>query len=100
MTEAEVQRLWDKIDGRDYVMWRVLLLTGARINELLALERAAVLPEGLRIDESALFRQASTTKNKKARVAPILVSLREELEDPPVQADVPIDRRKDAPVRR
>jgi len=81
MTVEEVQCLWDKTEGTDYLIWRVLLLTGARISELLALERTDLLPDGrLRIDESALNRMPSTTKNKKTRIAPLPASLRAELE--------------------
>jgi len=80
MEAEEVRRLWDRTEGTDYLIWRTLLLTGVRISELLALERTDLLPDGsLRIDESALDRKASTTKNRKTRIAPLPASLREEL---------------------
>jgi integrase len=72
----EVQRLWDETEGVHYLIWRVLLMTGTRIGEVLALERADILPEGLRVDESALNGEPSTTKNKGTRVAPLPASLR------------------------
>jgi integrase len=81
LSEDEVRRLWDKTTGRDYVVWRLLLLTGARIGEILALDRGDLLPEGLRIDESARNGHAETTKNKKTRMAPLPESLRGELEE-------------------
>ena len=59
----------------------MLILTGARIGEVLALTRGDLLPAGLLIDESALEGRPSTTKNKKKRIAPIPASLREELEE-------------------
>jgi integrase len=81
LTEDEVRVLWDKTSGRDYLLWRIMIMTGARIGETLALKRSDVLPIGLRIDESALNGRPSTTKNKKTRVAPLPVSLRVELEE-------------------
>jgi hypothetical protein len=53
-----------------------------RIGELMALERTDLLPDGSpTVDESALERRASTTKNKKPRLVPLPVcSLREELD--------------------
>ena len=71
LTEDEVRVLWDKTCGRDYLLWRILILTGARIGEALALTRSDLLPVGLRIDESALNGQPSTTKNRKTRIAPL-----------------------------
>jgi integrase len=81
LTEDEVRRLWDAASGKDYLMWRVMILTGARIGEALALDRSDLVSEGLRIGESALNGQASYTKNKKTRIAPIPASLRAELEE-------------------
>jgi integrase len=81
LTEEEVRKLWDATTGKDYLMWRVMILTGARIGEALALDRSDLVSEGLRIDKSALNGQASYTKNKKSRVAPIPASLRAELEE-------------------
>jgi integrase len=76
-----VQRLWDTTEGVDYLVWRTFVLTGVRIGELMALERRDLLPDGSpRVDESALERRASTTKNKKPRLIPLPVSLREELD--------------------
>jgi integrase len=58
-----------------------MTLTGARIREALALDRSDLVLDELRIDESALNGQASYTKNKKTRTAPIPASLRAELEE-------------------
>jgi integrase len=77
--EAEVRRLWDTTEGRDYMIWRVLILTGARIGEVLALTRDDLLPEGLRIDESAEDGKPGPTKNRKTRVVPLPDALRAEL---------------------
>jgi len=81
LMETEIRALWEKTDGRDYLIWRVLVLTGARIGELFALTRSDLLPNGLVIDESALQGRPSTTKNKKPRLVPIPAALRAELED-------------------
>lgn len=81
LTEVEVRRLWDSTTGREYVIWRLLLLTGARISEILALNRDDLVPDGLRIDESAYNAAAGPTKNKKTRVAPLPPTLRGELEE-------------------
>jgi hypothetical protein len=71
LTITEAQRLLASTEGRDYIMFRVLLLTGPRIGELLALERADLLPEGLRIDESAVNNgTVKCPKNRKIRMAP------------------------------
>jgi integrase len=81
LDEDEVRRLWDTAQGVDYVVWRLLVLTGLRIGELLALDRTDLLPTGLLISKSALDGHASTTKNKKARLVPLSPDLRAELED-------------------
>lgn len=65
LSAVEVRKLWGATAGKDYLMWRVMILTGARIGEALALDRADLVSEGLRIDESALNGQANYTKNKK-----------------------------------
>jgi integrase len=79
LAESEVHKLWDGSAGRDYLFWRVLIMTGARIGELLALRRGDVGPDGLRIDESAVNGGVKCTKNRKARIAPLADSLRAEL---------------------
>jgi integrase len=61
-------------------MWRIPLLTGARVSEMLALEKADIVPAGLQIDESAYKGKAPHTKNRKIRYAPLPDSLRGELE--------------------
>jgi integrase len=55
------------------------LLTGARIGEVLALNRNDITPAGLVIDESALEGRASTTKNRKTRTAVLTATLRRDL---------------------
>jgi integrase len=79
LTEQQVRVLWDSTEGQDYLIWRILLMTGARIGEVLALTRADVLAEGLLIDETAVNGSPGPTKNRKARVAPLCDSLRAEL---------------------
>ena len=81
LTEAQVRALFDNTEGRDRLMWRILLLTGVRIGELLALRKSDLGPAGLCVDESSDLGRPSTTKNKKTRHAPIPDSLRGEIED-------------------
>jgi len=80
LTETEVVRLFTSAQGQDRLWWRVLLLTGIRISELLALSKADVVPDGLVVSKSSLYGKASDTKSKKARLAPLPPSLREDLE--------------------
>jgi integrase len=79
LTLDEARRLLAKTQGRDYIMFRILLLAGPRICELLALERADLLPDALRIDESISPSGVKCTKNRKVRIAPIPESLHAEL---------------------
>jgi integrase len=81
LTETQVRALFENTEGRDRLMWRILLLTGVRIGELLALRKSDLSPIGLCIDESSDLGRPSTTKNRKTRYAPIPDSLRGELED-------------------
>jgi len=82
LTVDEIQRLWTKLDGQDYLIFRVLLLCGARPGEVFALKREDDLGGVLRIDESLCHEKArfGPTKNKKIRYAPIPGSLRTELD--------------------
>ena len=80
LTVAQVQALFENTEGRDRLMWRILLLTGVRIGELLALRKSDLGPIGLCVDESSDCGRPSTTKNRKTRYAPIPDSLRGELE--------------------
>jgi integrase len=80
LTETQVRALFENTEGRDRLMWRILLLTGVRIGELLALRKSDLGPIGLCSDESSDLGRPSTTKNKKTRHAPIPDSLRTELE--------------------
>lgn len=54
LSAVEVRKLWGATTGKDYMMWRVMILTGARIGEALSVDRADLVSEGRRIDESAL----------------------------------------------
>ena len=81
LTEPQVRSLFENTSGRERLMWRILILTGVRIGELLALRKSDLLPGGLRIDESSDRGHSSTTKNKKIRYAPLPDSLRTEIED-------------------
>jgi integrase len=81
LTEEEVHRLWDTSEGQDYLVFRVLVLCGARPNEAFALKRNDDMGAVLRIDESGARGQFASTKNKKTRYAPIPASLRAELNE-------------------
>jgi integrase len=81
LTADEARRLLASTTGRDYLFWRVLVLTGARIGEVLALKREDLIGDALRIDESAVHGTLKCTKNGKSRLAPIPPSLRAELEE-------------------
>jgi len=77
----EIFSLFEKTSGRDYVLWRVLVLCGLRIGECLALRKTDITPGGLFIDESAFQGQPAETKNRKTRIIPLPAVLRRELED-------------------
>ena len=79
LTEDEVRRLWDGTEGRDYLFWRVMILTGARIGEMLPLEQADIVPDGLRIDEAMVNGKLKLPKRNKIRTAALPDSLRAEL---------------------
>jgi integrase len=88
LTEAEVRKLFDGTTGRDRMFWRILLLTGARIGEVLALTRDDILPDGLRIDETVVHSSVKLAngsalklpKGNKVRLAVLPDSLRGEIE--------------------
>jgi integrase len=79
LTEDEVRRLWDGTEGRDYLFWRIMILTGARIGEMLPLEQADIIPDGLRIDEAMVNGKLKLPKRNKIRTAALPDSLRNEL---------------------
>ena len=79
LTVEQVQAIFDGTEGRERLMWRILLLTGCRPGELFALQKSDLVPAGLLIDESATWGRVGPTKNRKARVAPVPVALRQEL---------------------
>jgi integrase len=80
LSEAEVRRLIETSTGRDRIWWQILLLTGLRIGEMLALTVEDLLPIGLQISKSALQGKAGSTKNKKTRIVPLAPELRKDLE--------------------
>jgi integrase len=79
LTEAEVRALWDGTEGRDYLFWRTMILTGARPGEMLPLERADIVPDGLVIDEAMVNGKVKLPKRNKVRTAALPESLRAEL---------------------
>jgi integrase len=79
LTEDEVRALWDGTDGRDYLIWRLLILTGPRIGEIFPLERADITPDGLMIDEAMVHGTVKLPKREKTRLAALPESLRGEL---------------------
>src|ERR1035441_8627992 len=54
MTADEVWRLWNSTEGQDYLLFRVLVLCGARPNEAFALKRDDFMGAVLRIDQSGM----------------------------------------------
>jgi integrase len=80
LTEQQVRTIFEKTEGRDYLMWRILLLTGLRPGELLALRKSDLIPAGICIDESSRWGHVGPTKNRKIRYAPIPAALRNEIE--------------------
>jgi integrase len=70
LDEADVRRIFECTSGQTRLICRILLLTGCRIGQLLALRKDDLLPEGLCIDESAFERKAADTKDRKTRIAP------------------------------
>lgn len=81
LTEDEVQQLWDGTEGRDYLFWRLMILTGARIGEVLPLDRSDLRPDGLMIDEAMVNGTVKLPKRGKIRLAAVPDSLRGELEE-------------------
>ena len=81
LTEAEVQALWDGTAGRDYLVWRILIMTGARPGEVLALESIDLRPDGLMIDQAMVSGTVKLPKRNKIRLAALPESLRAELEE-------------------
>jgi integrase len=81
LTEQQVRAIFENTEGRDRLMWRILLLTGCRIGELLALHKTDLIPAGLLIDESTTWGRLGPTKNRKVRTAPLPATLRQELSE-------------------
>jgi integrase len=80
LSEAEAQRIFALPVDRGTLMYRVMLTTGARIGEVLALKKDDIRRGGLVIDESALRGRPSSTKNGKTRCVPLPPALQAELE--------------------
>ncbi len=89
LTEAEVALLWDQSIGFDYIIWRLLILTGVRPGEMCPLTRMDITAEGLLIDEAVVNygcylpggAVTKLPKGNKVRVAVLTASLRSELEE-------------------
>jgi integrase len=80
LSTDEAAKLFESLDGQDYLIFRVLLLCGPRPNEAFALKRDDFMGNVLRIDESLRRCEFGQTKNKKTRYAPVPHSLRAEIE--------------------
>jgi integrase len=80
LTIEECAHLLETMTGRDRLIWHILLMTGARINEVCALRRSDLIPVGLQIDESSFRGRGAQTKTRKIRYAPIPADLRREIE--------------------
>lgn len=87
LTLEEVRLLFESTVGRDYLMWRLLLLTGLRKGELLALARSDIQGDRLCIDEtvegSGTREGTKGTKKgqrRKVRYAPLVASLKAEID--------------------
>jgi integrase len=80
LSEEEAQRIFALPLDRGTLMFRLMLMTGMRISEVLALTKSDLHPGGLLIDESALRGRPSTTKNRKTRCVPLPPALDAELE--------------------
>jgi hypothetical protein len=55
LTEEQVRAIFESTEGRERLMWRILLLTGCRPGELFALTKTDLVPAGLVIDEAAWY---------------------------------------------
>jgi len=81
LTPEEVRALWDGTEGKDYLYWRLMILTGLRISEVVGLDRVKVRPEGLLIDQAVVGSKPKLPKRNKIRTTPLPDSLRAELEE-------------------
>jgi hypothetical protein len=71
LTEQQVRAIFDNTEGRDGLMWRILILTGCRPGELLALQKSDLISAGLLVDESTTWGRVGPTKNRKVRIGAI-----------------------------
>ena len=71
LTEAEVTRLFGCLSGEDRLFFRIMILTGARLGEALALKRDDVTPGNLRIDQAAVGYAIGPTKTRRVRTIEI-----------------------------
>lgn len=79
LTEAEVARLFTSLQGQDRLFFRILILCGARMGEVMALRREDIHDGIVTFSGSALFGQRGPTKTRKTRVAPLPQSLQVEI---------------------
>lgn len=79
LTEAEVLRLLRSLSGLPRLLFRILILTGLRIGEVLALKWGDIGPDFIRVDETVLDRSFGPPKSRKTRLVPIPQSLQREL---------------------
>jgi len=82
LDEDQVRKLFGAAHGRDYMVFRLLLLCGLRPGEVFTLRRNDFGPWGLRIDESwdRTPSRSKTTKTGRQRIVPLPVIVRAELE--------------------
>ena len=81
LTQAEVTRLFGALEGRERLFFRLLIMTGARIGEVLALRREDVSGGVVSLCGSALFGERGPTKNRKTRAVPLSRHLQAEIEE-------------------
>lgn len=79
ITHEQAAALIAGTKGRTRLVWWIILATGARIGEVLALTRDDLLRDELRIDEGCTQGRAHQTKSKKIRFAPLPPRLHSEL---------------------
>ena len=70
LTEAEVRKVFTSTDGRDHLWWQVLLLTGIRISELLALEKTDITADGAARVEKFAIRKGERHQKQENQARP------------------------------
>jgi len=79
LAEAEVSRLFGSLSGEDRLFFRIMILTGARLGEALALKRDDLTPGVLRFDQGAVGYDLGPTKTRRIRVVAIPLVLEVEI---------------------